>query len=256
MASEVVDLEAAGDVSAEKVQESNNTADVIQLDDDDDVEVPRPARENPEAGVTGNKEEIEPMVIDADEKEPEKAAVPEKEEEPSLGTTPNVIEETGKIGVEGSSEIEPTQPISIPDSGESKAEIEVIDVDDTKSKTLDGSSIATADVPDGKPKAEDQKNVDQGESEPSAKKFKSSAPVVGNGEVKSSRRTSDDTPQHKTPRLELHSVPTRQYLDQTVVPILLHGMSALSRDRPSEPIEYLADYLLKHKSQYAQKSNP
>jgi len=35
-------------------------------------------------------------------------------------------------------------------------------------------------------------------------------------------------------------------LDQTVVPILLMGMSQLVKDRPSNPIEYLAHYLLKN----------
>ncbi len=54
----------------------------------------------------------------------------------------------------------------------------------------------------------------------------------------------------KKSRVDLQSMPTRQYLDQTVVPILLQGMAALSKERPPEPIEYLAAYLLKHKQKY------
>ena len=54
----------------------------------------------------------------------------------------------------------------------------------------------------------------------------------------------------KKSRLDLQSMPTRQYLDQTVVPILLQGMASLSKERPSEPIEYLAAYLLKHKQKF------
>mmetsp|Transcript_4938 Transcript_4938/g.10262 ORF Transcript_4938/g.10262 Transcript_4938/m.10262 type:complete len:139 (-) Transcript_4938:262-678(-) len=45
---------------------------------------------------------------------------------------------------------------------------------------------------------------------------------------------------------ELQSMPIRAYLDQTVVPILLDGMSELVKERPANPIEYLASYLIRH----------
>jgi protein dpy-30 len=45
---------------------------------------------------------------------------------------------------------------------------------------------------------------------------------------------------------DLKSLPVRAYLDQTVVPILLKGMSALVKERPDDPVEWLATYLLKH----------
>uniref|UniRef100_A0A1E1WRM3 Protein dpy-30 homolog n=1 Tax=Pectinophora gossypiella TaxID=13191 RepID=A0A1E1WRM3_PECGO len=48
-------------------------------------------------------------------------------------------------------------------------------------------------------------------------------------------------------RIDLNALPTRQYLDQTVVPILLQGLSALAKERPPDPINYLAAYLLKNK---------
>ncbi|CAI9729712.1 Hypothetical predicted protein [Octopus vulgaris] len=54
----------------------------------------------------------------------------------------------------------------------------------------------------------------------------------------------------KRPKVDLQCLPTRAYLDQTVVPILLQGMSALAKERPPNPIEYLASYLLKNKNQY------
>jgi len=61
-----------------------------------------------------------------------------------------------------------------------------------------------------------------------------------------------DTPPNnaKKSRVDLQSIPIRQYLDQTVVPILLQGLSALSKERPPEPIEYLAAYLLKNKNKF------
>lgn len=45
---------------------------------------------------------------------------------------------------------------------------------------------------------------------------------------------------------ETTGMPTRQYLDQTVAPVLLHGLQALARERPLDPIHFLATYLLKH----------
>lgn len=49
-------------------------------------------------------------------------------------------------------------------------------------------------------------------------------------------------------RTDLSSIPTKQYIDQTVAPILLEGLKALAKERPPDPIGYLADYLVRHKS--------
>lgn len=51
-------------------------------------------------------------------------------------------------------------------------------------------------------------------------------------------------------RVDLTSLPTRQYLDQTVVPILLQGLSALARERPPDPVNFLAAFLVKNKANY------
>ncbi|XP_041987269.1 protein dpy-30 homolog [Aricia agestis] len=56
-------------------------------------------------------------------------------------------------------------------------------------------------------------------------------------------------------RIDLNALPTRQYLDQTVVPILLQGLSALAKERPPDPINYLAAYLLKNKTTFDNNSN-
>ncbi|XP_018336259.1 protein dpy-30 homolog [Agrilus planipennis] len=61
--------------------------------------------------------------------------------------------------------------------------------------------------------------------------------------------------QPKKSRVDLASLPTRQYLDQTVVPILLQGLSYLSKERPPEPINALAAFLLKHRSTYEGSPN-
>eukprot|EP00483_Globobulimina_turgida_P001077 UN01079 len=44
----------------------------------------------------------------------------------------------------------------------------------------------------------------------------------------------------------VQKLPVRRYLDETIVPILLAGMTQLVKERPLDPIEYLAQFLLKN----------
>ena len=61
---------------------------------------------------------------------------------------------------------------------------------------------------------------------------------------------TNDQPAAPKPKLDFASLPTRQYLDQTVVPILLQGLSWLAKTRPDDPVGELSKYLLEHKSEY------
>ncbi|XP_023948902.1 protein dpy-30 homolog [Bicyclus anynana] len=65
-----------------------------------------------------------------------------------------------------------------------------------------------------------------------------------------SMEKENDTNANRKSRIDLQALPTRQYLDQTVVPILLQGLSALAKERPPDPINYLAAYLLKNKNTF------
>uniref|UniRef100_A0AAV1UNU7 Dpy-30 n=1 Tax=Peronospora matthiolae TaxID=2874970 RepID=A0AAV1UNU7_9STRA len=64
--------------------------------------------------------------------------------------------------------------------------------------------------------------------------------------IKSGGETAAESAHDKA---EVQALPIRAYLDQTVVPILLQGMSALVKERPSNPIEWLASYLMEHNPQ-------
>lgn len=83
----------------------------------------------------------------------------------------------------------------------------------------------------------------------------SAAPAAASESVQQNNETgggktstaSDQQPQK--PKLDLGSLPTRQYLDQTVVPILLRGLTWLAKTRPEDPVSELAKYLLDHKSE-------
>ncbi|KDO21735.1 hypothetical protein SPRG_13151 [Saprolegnia parasitica CBS 223.65] len=65
-------------------------------------------------------------------------------------------------------------------------------------------------------------------------------------EAKTAEKVADQPPAAK---LDVQALPIRAYLDQTVVPILLQGMSSLVKERPPNPIEWLAAYLIKNNPQ-------
>ena len=49
--------------------------------------------------------------------------------------------------------------------------------------------------------------------------------------------------------IPVQAMPPRQYLDATVVPLLLHGLEALALERPEDPLEYLAAFLISNNPQ-------
>ena len=55
---------------------------------------------------------------------------------------------------------------------------------------------------------------------------------------------------------ESSAVPVRTYLDNTVVPILLQAMSALVKERPEDPVNFVAEYLMKNNPKNVGKDAP
>mmetsp|Transcript_2229 Transcript_2229/g.5921 ORF Transcript_2229/g.5921 Transcript_2229/m.5921 type:complete len:152 (-) Transcript_2229:275-730(-) len=55
-------------------------------------------------------------------------------------------------------------------------------------------------------------------------------------------------------KIHQQSAPIRGYLESTVVPTMLAGMAAVVKERPENPVEYLAYYLLTHNPK--KSSNP
>jgi len=50
----------------------------------------------------------------------------------------------------------------------------------------------------------------------------------------------------KTNRGHIQGLPAREYLEHTVVPILIEGLKYLLKERPPNPVEYLGLFLLKN----------
>uniref|UniRef100_A0A673FZB7 Protein dpy-30 homolog n=2 Tax=Cyprinoidei TaxID=30727 RepID=A0A673FZB7_9TELE len=72
--------------------------------------------------------------------------------------------------------------------------------------------------------------------------------------VENEKTTAEKVTKQKVDPQTLQTLPTRAYLDQTVVPILLQGLSVLAKERPPNPIEFLAAFLLKNKSQFEERN--
>jgi len=66
------------------------------------------------------------------------------------------------------------------------------------------------------------------------------------GEGSSEKRSADqlESAESKRSRTEIRALPTRQYLDNTVVPILLDGLAALSKERPG--VNVIKLFFLRH----------
>jgi hypothetical protein len=47
-------------------------------------------------------------------------------------------------------------------------------------------------------------------------------------------------------RDKLNQLPVRAYLDETVVPVMMQALAAVSRERPEDPVDYVAKYMLQH----------
>ncbi|CAF0933831.1 unnamed protein product [Adineta ricciae] len=74
-------------------------------------------------------------------------------------------------------------------------------------------------------------------------------PVVNKANDETSTKEDSNSMKQKP---DVSTLPTRAYLDQTVVPILLQGMSQIARERPAKPIEQLALYLQQNKEKYGE----
>ena len=85
---------------------------------------------------------------------------------------------------------------------------------------------------------------DSGEQQTLNDKTTTSADTTKENNANSQQQSGEKT------KPDLSTLPTRAYLDQTVVPILLQAMSQLAKERPAKPISFLAEYLLNHKEKY------
>ena len=69
-------------------------------------------------------------------------------------------------------------------------------------------------------------------------------PNIENKNFENKPKASDKNEEKS--KQNINSLPIRAYLDQTVVPLVLQGMAEVAKERPENPIKYLAEFLMKH----------
>ena len=67
-----------------------------------------------------------------------------------------------------------------------------------------------------------------------------------NVDIKKSEENKKESKNETKKEQNVNSLPIRAYLDKTVVPLVLQGMAEVAKERPENPIKYLADFLMKH----------
>ena len=71
-------------------------------------------------------------------------------------------------------------------------------------------------------------------------------PNVANNKDTTSVKKEEEKKDNKKSSQNLNNLPIRAYLDQTVVPLVLQGMAEVAKERPANPIKYLAEFLAAH----------
>ena len=71
-------------------------------------------------------------------------------------------------------------------------------------------------------------------------------PNVVNNKDTTSVKKEEEKKDDKKSSQNLNNLPIRAYLDQTVVPLVLQGMAEVAKERPANPIKYLAEFLAAH----------
>ena len=69
--------------------------------------------------------------------------------------------------------------------------------------------------------------------------------VVSKKETNTAKKEEEKKEEKKSAQ-NLNNLPIRAYLDQTVVPLVLQGMAEVAKERPANPIKYLAEFLAAH----------
>lgn len=186
--------------------------------------------------------------VEAGDVEPAAQAKAEPEVTPAAETTDSVANDEAVAGGDSTPAPAPDEPMEALETPAEPA-VEAPPSTDTKVEPVEAGSEAAAPVKEEEPviqamEAEEARPVSSTE-EKSAEE-----PSVTPALVDPAAPAASVTAASKKPKVDVTSLPTRQYLDQTVVPILLQGLSWLAKTRPDDPIPALSNYLLEHKQEF------
>ena len=250
-------------------EQQNQTVETTTTDADKTVETTAVAEKSVNNEVVMNEEGDQ---SEAKESSAEESTAPVRDEQPEEQATE--AKEASKV--EEVDMLDNTeQPAEVNKSAEDLEKPKDQSIDETKEQAnssdvnMDQSNQVISDVKDSvvagdrstvEP-TEEATEVEQTSASNSQEPLGFSAKSLKNEEATNnsiSERKADKTAEAitelhvpmKKAKVDMGHLQTRQYLDHTVVPILLSGLSLLAKARPENPIEFLANYLLDNKNKY------
>lgn len=176
------------------------------------------------------------------------------------GVEQMAVEETTAVAAQGEQQTPAAAPASDAAAGSESAPVATsteAPAEQTTTTAAAPKEEPAADAPASEQTTKAEPTADANSNPPAAVAANESAtvPQVGLDQsveklIEQNESSVETTNATKKPKVDLQSLPVRAYLDQTIVPILLQGMSVLAKERPPNPIEYLATYLLKNKDKF------
>ncbi|KAF4699246.1 Myblike DNAbinding domain-containing protein [Perkinsus olseni] len=115
-------------------------------------------------------------------------------------------------------------------------------IDIIESKKPDEPTVAADPPPDAEEKTvEESSPAENEETRPEPEEGKSEAYSEGKAAAEIEKVAEKPAPAPKKEQL-----PLRQWLDENLVPVLVPALDAVARERPEDPVSFVAEYLLKH----------
>ena len=111
-------------------------------------------------------------------------------------------------------------------------------------KKSEGENESEPKVVEDEQEQEQEEEQEENNQDNSDKK-KSDQNIIISKQMKNPKETVGDKKGIK-PKKNVNSLPDRAYLDQTVIPIVLKGLSILAKERPENPVKYLGEFLINH----------
>lgn len=251
------------------IDETQNKTVENTVDGDKTIETTQVADKSTANEVVMGEEADQSLAKENSASAEESNAVPASEQPEELVTEAKEASKVEEVDMLDSSEQPPESNNKSGDDLDKPKDVSTDDVKETSSDVnMDQSNQVIADVKDsvaGVESTEEAKNV---EADQSASNSQEALGFVAKG-LKNDDATNNSISERKTDKLadsiaemqaphvppkkakvDMGHLQTRQYLDHTVVPILLSGLSSLAKARPENPIEFLANYLLENKTKY------
>lgn len=234
----------------EEVKEPQQAGDApAEAPDAKVVEPSEPSNEDVKVNMETSATETKPVDESPEERLPRPAS------SPSYGQTSPKI-----ASPEPESKPADEAPVAAPNTTDRQAEETKVNNDTSANdvKMVEDTPMVATDTPADKPVEENKvanesltADVKMEEAPAVTPNTNTDKQVEENTAPVSTTEVVPEKPPQPAVKQQPQTLPTRQYLDATVVPILHSALSQLAKIRPEDPIQFLGSYLLEHKDNFS-----